>query len=248
MTGPPGKCKKPILICHRWDSRIAFVSFQTVKRGELNWKNKLLWFSCCCLLLQFAITQSLDFDQDSTGLSPKGFSTALTGEGKSGRWIVMKDETAPSKPNVLAQIDMDPTDYRFPLCILDSVVAKDVDVSVKFKAVKGKVDQAGGLVWRYQTKDNYYIVRANALENNFRMYRVVRGRRQQFAGANVKVIPNEWHIIRVRSVGTRFEAYFDDKKLIDATDNTFTSAGKVGMWTKADSYTLFDDLSIQALK
>lgn len=196
------------------------------------------------LTVGIAFAQTLNFDKDKEGVSPVGFSTALTGKGKLGAWVVMKDETAPSKPNVLAQTDMDKTDYRFPVYIFDSIVAKDVDVSVKFKAVKGSVDQAGGIVWRYRDKDNYYVLRANALEDNFRMYHVVNGKRVQFGGVKVKVSSNEWHIIQIRNVGNKFEASFDGKKLIEATDDTFSNAGKVGLWTKADSYTLFDDLVI----
>ncbi len=142
---------------------------------------------------------------------------------------------------------MDKTDYRFPLCIFDGFSAKNVDLSVKFKAVMGSVDQAGGIVWRYKDKDNYYVLRVNALENNFRIYHVVAGKRQQFSGANIKVTPNMWHTIRVISIDNKFEAFFNDKKLIESTDNTFTTAGKVGLWTKADSYTLFDDFTIKAI-
>ncbi len=209
--------------------------------------NKLLILLSVVSAATFAQSVSLTFDNDQPGKPPTGFSFALTGRGKSGNWVVLSDTTAPSKPNVLAQTDMDETDYRFPLCVFDGLTAKDVDVSVRFKPVKGSVDQAGGIVWRYKDKNSYYILRANALEDNFRIYRVVGGQRRQFDGVNVKVTSNEWHTIRVRSVGNRFEAYFDGKKLIDATDNTFSNAGKVGLWTKADSYTLFDDFTVKDL-
>ena len=195
-----------------------------------------------------AFTQTINFDKDADGKRPKGFSTALTGKGKPGTWVVMKDETAPSKPNVLAQIDMDKTDYRFPLCVFDSIAVKDVEITVKFKPVKGNVDQAGGIVWRYKDENNYYILRANALEDNFRMYHVVNGKRGEFKGANIKVATGEWHTIHVRNVGNKFEASFDGKKLIETIDDTFSNAGKVGLWTKADSYTLFDDFTIQQIK
>jgi len=191
-----------------------------------------------------AFAQSINFDKDKEGASPKGFFTALTGKGKPGTWVVVIDTTAISRPNVLAQTDMDKTDYRFPLCIFDDITLKEVDLSVRFKAVKGKVDQAGGLVWRYKDKDNYYVLRANALEDNLRIYHVAAGKRVEFGGANVNVRSNVWHTLRIVNKGNKFEAYFDDKKLIEARDNTFASAGKVGLWTKADSYTLFDDLTI----
>lgn len=124
-----------------------------------------------------AFTQTINFDKDKDGTVPRGFSTALTGKGKPGAWKVVNDESAPSKPNVLAQTDMDNTSYRFPLCVYDSLAAKDVDVSVRFKPVKGEEDQAAGIVWRYKDKDNYYIVRANAVENNVVLYKVENGKR-----------------------------------------------------------------------
>lgn len=195
----------------------------------------------------FAQITTISFDHDTTGLAPRGFSMALTGKGMPGTWVVFSDTTAVSRPNVLAQTSMDETDYRFPLCILERTSIKDVDLSVRFKPVKGKVDQAGGLVWRYKDKDNYYILRANALEDNVRIYHVLAGKRVEFAGAKVKIRSNVWHVLRILNRGNKFEAYFDDRKLIEAVDNTFANAGKVGLWTKADSYTLFDDLVIHSL-
>ncbi len=209
---------------------------------------KTILTSLCFLSTSvFAQMTTISFDHDTTGQPPRGFSTALTGQGTPGTWVVVSDTTAVSKPNVLAQTSMDKTDYRFPLCIFNDISARDVDLSVHFKAVKGTVDQAGGLVWRYKDKDNYYILRANALEDNFRIYHVVAGKRVQFGGVNVKVRSNVWHTLRILNKGNKFEAYFDDKKLIEAVDKTFEDAGKVGLWTKADSYTLFDDLTIQPL-
>jgi hypothetical protein len=199
-------------------------------------------------LTTMAFAQIIDFDDNNEGLSPKGFSMTLTGNGKPGRWVVLKDETAPSIPNVLAQSERDSTDSRFPICIFDSISTRDVDVSVRFKPVNGNVDRAGGIIWRYRDKENYYLLRANALENNFRIYRVINGRRQEFGGARVKVTSNEWHILRIRNIGNLFKAYFDGKFLIEVTDDTFGGAGSVGLWTKADSYTLFDDLTIQKIK
>jgi hypothetical protein len=117
-------------------------------------------------------------------------------------------------------------------------------VSVRFKAVAGKVDQAGGLVARFKDKDNYYITRANALENNVRLYKVVDGSRKQFAGVNAKVTSGEWHTLRLVANGSHFEVFFDGKSLFTAADDTLKDAGRVGLWTKADSVTLFDDLRI----
>lgn len=199
-----------------------------------------------------ALAQTINFDKDEAGKPPKGFSTALTGRGKPGNWIVMKDEATPSKPNVLAQTDMDATGYRFPVCVFDGLSAKDVDLSVKFKPVKGEGDQAAGIVWRYQDKDNYYITRANALEDNVVLYKVEKGKRTDLPlkgigrtyGKKAKVPSGQWSTLRVVAKGNLFTVYFNGEKLYEVEDNTFIGAGKVGLWTKADSYTLFDDLSI----
>ena len=122
-------------------------------------------------------TTTIDFNNEKVGEAPSGFSTALTGKGRPGKWAVMKDDSSPNQGNVLAQTDSDPTRYHFPVCVYDGLTAKDVDVSVKFKPVSGKGDQGAGIVWRYRDKDNYYIVRANALEGNVVLYKVEGGKR-----------------------------------------------------------------------
>jgi hypothetical protein len=199
----------------------------------------------------FAETKStsettLDFEQFEAGKTPAGFSTALTGGGGPVSWVIQEDSTAPSGGKVLAQTSTDKTDYRFPLCVYDTFTAKDVAVSVKFKAVSGKVDQAAGLVARFQDKDNYYITRANALEDNVRLYKVVEGSRKQFAGVKAKVSSGEWHTLKLEVKDKHFAVFFDDKLLFAADDDTFKDVGKVGLWTKADSVTYFDDLKIES--
>lgn len=191
-------------------------------------------------------TITFNFDSDNPGGMPAGFHGARTGQGSEGKWVVTADSTAPSKPNVVAQTSRDRTDYRFPLLIADRGSFKDLDLSVKFKAVEGDVDRAGGLVFRLKDANNYYVVRANALEDNYRLYHVVNGRRVQFAGANFKVMPGEWHELRVEVTGSKFTCYYDGQKKIDATDDTFKDAGRIGLWTKADSLTYFDDLTVVA--
>ncbi len=186
------------------------------------------------------------FDGDTPGQMPAKFHGAKTGGGTQEKWAVTADPTAPSKPNVVAQTSTDQTDYRFPLLIADEGSFQDLDVSVKFKAVSGSIDRAGGLVFRLKDPNNYYIVRANALENNYRLYHVVNGRRSQFAGANLRVTSGEWHELRVEAVGNKITCYYDGNKKIEATDDTFKDAGKVGLWTKADSVTYFDDLKVTA--
>ena len=187
-----------------------------------------------------------NFDNDSPGGVPAKFHSARTGQGTEGRWVVLADPTAPSKPNVIAQTSADSTDYRFPLLIADDGRFRDLELSVKFKAVSGSVDRAGGLVFRLKDANNYYVVRANALEDNYRLYHVVDGRRIQFAGANFKVASGEWHELKVECVGNKIMCYYDGVKKIEATDDTFKDAGKIGLWTKADSVTYFDDLNVVA--
>jgi hypothetical protein len=187
-----------------------------------------------------------NFDSDSAGALPKGFHIGLTGGGSKAEWVVRADESAPSRPNVVAQTSADTTDYRFPLLIADEAAFRDVDLSVKFKAVSGKVDEAGGLIFRLKDANNYYVVRANALEDNYRLYHVLAGRRVEFAGADVKVSPGVWHQLRVEAVGNKITCYFDGVKRIEASDDTFKDAGKIGLWTKADSVTYFDDLKVIA--
>ena len=187
-----------------------------------------------------------NFDSDAAGQMPAKFHSARTGQGSESTWAVMADASAPSKPNVVAQTSTDKTDYRFPLLIADEGLFRDLDISVKFKAVAGSVDQAGGLIFRLKDANNYYIVRANALEDNYRLYHVVNGRRVQFAGVNFKVSSGVWHELRVELTGNKFTCYYDGAKKFEASDNTFKDAGKVGLWTKADSVTYFDDLKVTA--
>ena len=188
-----------------------------------------------------------NFDGSPVGAMPAKFHSARTGRGAESKWEVMADPTAPSKPNVVAQTSTDKTDYRFPLLIADEGSFKDLELSVRFKAVSGEVDRAGGLVFRLKDANNYYIVRANALEDNYRLYHVINGSRRQFAGANFKVTSGEWHELRVTCVGNKIICHYDGIKKIEATDDTFKDAGKIGLWTKADSVTYFDDLVVKEL-
>ena len=187
----------------------------------------------------------LDFEKFEKGTLPTDFSTALTGGGGRIAWAIAEDSSSPSGPKVLAQTSADSTDYRFPLCTYSPLSAKDVGVAVRFKAVAGKVDQAGGLMVRFRDKDNYYVARANALEDNVNLYKVVAGKRSRFAGSKVKVSSGAWHTLKLEVKGNRFEVSFDGQRLFEAEDGTFTEAGKVGLWTKADSVTYFDDLEIE---
>src|SRR6266481_2512445 len=192
-----------------------------------------------------AQSTSYNFDNDAIDKPPAGFTSYSTGGGPAGKWLVKEMSDAPSGKHVVEQTDADSTDTRFPVLIADKGEYTDLDLSVKGKALSGKVDQGIGLVFRFRDPKSYYVVRANALENNFRLYRMVNGRRLQFAGANVKVSPAQWHTIRVVAQGDRITCYFNGKALIDAHDKTY-SAGKIGLWTKADSVIAFDDLQVSS--
>ena len=196
-------------------------------------------------LAQSGITWN--FDAATTGSPPTGFSFGRTGSGRPGRWVVRAAPDASSRPNVLAQEDNDGTDYRFPIAVEDSVSFKDVSLSVRCKPVDGRVDRACGIVWRYRDENNYYLARANALEDNVRFYYVENGRRSEVKGWNGKVSPGVWHQLRGDMRGDHVEVYFDGAKVIDAHDTRFSTPGRVGVWTKADSNTLFDDLTAAPL-
>jgi len=170
------------------------------------------------------------------------YASALTGSGPPPRWTLVDDGAR----KVLAETSKDTTDYRFPLAIFDQPVAADLDVAVRFKPVSGEVDRAAGIAVRLTDANNYYVVRANAAEDNVRLYKVVAGQRRQFAGANVKVPTGVWQELRIVARGSRFEVFLDGLSLYGATDLTSYAAGKVALWTKADSVTYFDDLRIQA--
>ena len=194
-------------------------------------------------LLALPQPQVFTFDADSAGKAPTGFTSYATGGGPAGKWVVMEMNDAPSGQHVVVQTDADKTDTRFPVLIADRGEYADLDISMKAKSISGKIDQGMGLVFRFRDRKSYYIVRANALEDNFRLYRMVDGKRLQFAGANVTVGAKEWHTIRVVAKGDQIRCWFDGKQLIDARDKTY-STGKIGLWTKADSVIAFDDLSV----
>jgi hypothetical protein len=188
----------------------------------------------------------IDIAEMQPGAPPPGFAFALTGGGAPGDWRVVA-EPAAAAGKAIAQTSTDTTDYRFPLAIYQPVSAKNVEIVVRFKPVAGRVDQAGGIAVRLTGKDDYYVVRANALEDNVRFYRVVGGRRQQIKGADVKVAGNRWHTLGLRAEGARFTVSFDGQTLFTAEDNTFAGPGQVGLWTKADSVTHFDAVTITPL-
>jgi len=192
------------------------------------------------------VAETVDFNDASPGQLPPHWIGTQTGNGEA-KWSVEKDLDAPGKPCVLKQSGQ----ATYPVCIKDDVRLQNGYVEVKFKPVSGKEDQAGGVVWRVKDKDNYYVCRANALEGNVVLYKIVAGKRTALdivgrkGGYGVKepVARAQWHTLRVEFKDSHFKVIHDSKHLFDVEDNAFNDAGKVGVWTKADSVTLFSDFS-----
>ena len=199
------------------------------------------------LLPTLGSAQDVPFADAPLGVLPPDFEPMQTGPGEPGLWEVVEESTA-SGGKAVAQVSQDRTENRFPLLIYMPTVPADIEVRTKVKPVAGRVDQAGGLAVRLQNQDNYYLVRANALEGNVRFYKVVGGRRQQLASAELPVAANAWHDLSLLAQGDRFTASFNGRNLFSTTDQSFRSPGKVAFWTKADSVTRFDTLRIRPLQ
>ncbi len=202
----------------------------------------------------FCGAQTIDFDSAAAGSVPAGWAVAMTHAGGAPKWEIREDATAPSKPNVFAQVSDDKTGGRFPLAVWEKASFTDGSLTVKFKPISGTVDQAAGLVWRYKDPDNYYIVRANALEDNVVLYKLEKGQRISLApkgspaktyGVKHPVPKNTWSTLKVAFQGNLFTVYFNGKQIFEVEDSTFTGAGKTGLWTKADSVTYLDDFQIE---
>ena len=195
------------------------------------------------LVTMDARADTITFDKDSPGAQPAGWACGVTGRG-SPKWTIEADPFAPSKPNVLKQSGKG----TFPWCVKKDVAIIDGFVEVKFKPVQGSEDRAGGLVWRWKDSDTYYVARANALENNVSLYHTSRGGRHTIRYVDAPVQPNEWHTLRVEFAGKRIKISVDGKQYIDLEDEHIAGPGAVGVWTKADSVTAFDDFSYGELR
>jgi hypothetical protein len=190
------------------------------------------------LMASAALAEVVNFDDAKVGETPAGWTATKTGSGQA-KWTIEKDDTAPSRPNVLKQSG----EATYPVCLKEDTSLKNGFVEVKFKPVSGKEDQAGGVIWRCKDADNYYIARANALEDNVTIYHTLKGKRVAFKNVNTPVKSGQWHTLRVDFAGNKFTVTFDGKRVIEATDDRIADAENVGVWTKADSVTLFDDFS-----
>jgi hypothetical protein len=183
-----------------------------------------------------AYGEKVYFDKDEPNKTPKKWRIGVTGKGNP-KWMVIKDSTAPSGPNVLYQSG----EGTFPWCVIPRVSLIDGFVEVKFKPLSGKIDRAGGLIWRFKDGNQYYVARANALENNVSLYCVKKGKRRTIKYVDAQVIHNEWNTLRVDFAGDVIKVFLNGEKYIDLKDKNIFGAGAVGVWTKADSKTLFDD-------
>jgi hypothetical protein len=201
-------------------------------------------------LMGVARAEMVGFTGDAVGAAPAGWTLTKTGRG-TAKWTVEADATAPSKGQVLKQSGV----ATYPLALKTGIAIQNGFAEVKFKALAGKEDRAAGLVWRAKDANNYYVVRANALEDNVVLYKTVNGQRIELNtvkgdtyGLKAPVPPNQWHTLRVEFAGSRFKVIYNGKALFEVEDATFKDAGMVGLWTKADSVIVFDGFSFEAVK
>jgi hypothetical protein len=172
------------------------------------------------------------------------FDFAASGDGRPGEWLVIDNDAGRG----LAQIDTEPAENRLLFAIYRPFSARDVYVSTRFMIVSGKIDQAAAIFVRFRSSDDYYAVRASALENNVKLYRVVAGRREMIGCMEVTVSGQAWHTLGIAARDDRLTVFFDDRELFVAADRRFPAPpGKVGLWTQADSMTLFENLKIGSL-
>ncbi len=187
---------------------------------------------------------SLAFDKDEAGTIPGSFELKETaGRGTPAVWKVVADESAPSKPGAFGTVETKNRGRTYNVALVTGSSLKDVEISLKVKSVKGEEDQGGGPVWRAKDADNYYIARWNPLEDNFRIYYVKGGERDQIASMKIKLDPSKWYDMKIIMKGKHIEGWLDGEKRLEVNDETFVEAGMVGLWTKADAETLFDDFT-----
>jgi hypothetical protein len=204
-----------------------------------------------------AQSETLTFEASgAAGAVPSGFTQATTGKGAPADWKLQENAAAPSGKMIVGQFSTKGASMRFPVLVYDAMSAADVSATVKFKAVSGAEDQAAGIVVRYQDAKNYYVVRANALEDNVVFYIVKNGTRIDLPvkgqgrtyGAKAPVTKAAWNTLGLTARGNMFTIQLNDKVLYEVEDKQISAAGKVGLWTKADSVMLFDDLTVEAVK
>lgn len=201
------------------------------------------------LILADDPAKPITFAKEHLGKLPPHWTVAKTGAGEGSAWKVVAETSAPGKTgHALMQTAKSPNAV-YNLCIRDGSKLQDGEISVKLKTLHGELDQGGGLVWRYKDANNYYITRYNPLERNFRVYRVVDGKRSQLATKEDVELPSDkWFTVAVKQHGQNIECTLNGAHQLKVEDKTFTESGQVGLWTKADAQTLFDELLIRPVK
>ena len=202
-----------------------------------------------CLMEGTAMANQVSFANDATGAPPQGWTVTMTGRG-TPKWTVEDDPSAPSKSKIVKHSGQ----ATYPLLLKNGTSIKDGFVEIQFKAISGSEDRAAGIVWRAKDANNYYVVRANALEDNVVLYKTIDGKRSPIDivgrsggyGVKVPAPAGRWHTLRVEFEGRRFKVVFNGQRLFEVDDRTFSEAGQVGLWTKADSITVFDNVLYEA--
>ena len=183
---------------------------------------------------------TFNFENYTLGKAPTGWTAYLTGKGDLGKWQILEE----NGNKILAQTSRENFGYHFDVIVNDELSYKDVEITVKFKGTDGEEDQGGGPVWRYQDANNYYIARANPLENNYRVYKVIDGNRKQLKTINMDIKSGKWYTLKITMKGDKISCFFNGKLTLETTDNSFPNTGKIGLWTKADAVTYFDDFQV----
>lgn len=178
---------------------------------------------------QVSPSTTIDFDHFEVGPVTDEFTPILSGMGKAVSWEIRQDPAALNGKNVLAQTSYDQVDYRFPLLVYNHITAKNVRVAVQFRPVSGRIDHAAGVIFRYQDPEHFYVVRANALEDNVQLYRVMNGIRRVITGEHVRVATGQWHSLEVTAQGSQISVAFDNQQLFTVRDDTFSTAGRIGV-------------------
>ena len=193
-------------------------------------------------------TRMWNFDGDPPGAIPKGFVVGTLFDGRpAGEWKILKTDRAKSAPQVLAQLMGKGFEHAYKVVLINGIISSDLDLQVSFLPIEGKADMGGGLIWRAADDRNYYLTRANPLEQNIRIYRVVKGIRHLLQNFDQTIHMNQWHTLHVVTRGCQIQVFYDEKPVFDLCDQTFTT-GRIGLWTKSDAVTYFDDLRLQILK